>query len=155
MSNAKNGSDLLLLLLALAWGFGSVASTSRSLPSPSPKKLPSTWWWYWFPPEVDRDYWAWDKAERNKKVRKVIGGPSLGATVVVFEVTGPDLKWTLPGQPEHASRGIDTDLTDVAGAIPSPPSALRKMAEAFTKETWEYLREIWEGRRPPREKLPF
>jgi hypothetical protein len=156
MSNAKNGSGMLLLFLALAWGFRRPQATTPwvALPSTSPEKL--GWWWYWFPSEVNRAYAVWDKAERNKKVRKTIGGgPSLGATVVVFQVTGTDFTWTLPGLPERAPRGIDTDLTDVAGVIPTPPSALRQMAETVTKKTWEYLREIWQGRRPPREKLPF
>lgn len=132
-------------------------------PSSSPADVGEGWWWYWFPTEISAQYQAaLDKelrrAKRNKtsrrwEVRKTMGGTSLGATVIVFYAF-ETFRWELPGLPEPAPRGLDTDLSDVAWAIPEPPSKLRVMVEQVAKQTWEYLRELAEGRRPPRQPFP-
>lgn len=154
-------SDLIFWALVL-WTFsrgGEAPAPSR----PSPADIDTGWWWWWFPTSQSDAYQAalakeLRRAKRNKttrrwEVRKTIGGTSLGATVVVFHVREA-FRWELPGLPERAPRGIDTDLSDVAWAIPAPPSALRKLATEVAKQTWEYLRELYEGRRPPRAPFP-
>lgn len=132
--------------------------------APTPGNIGVGWWWYWFPTSISDQYQAaLDKelrrARRNKttrrwEVRKTIGGTALGATVVVFYCREP-FRWELPGLPEPAPRGMDTDLTDVAWAIPAPPSELRRMVEEVAKQAWDYLRQLYQGTRPPSEPLPF
>lgn len=161
-------SDLLFWGFIL-WAFSRQTGDRQGgeAPAPSPSSPPADigegWWWYWFPTSVSDQYQAalakeLRRSKRNKstrrwEVRKTIGGTALGATVVVFYVFEP-FKWELPGLPEPAPRGFDTDLSDVAWAIPEPPSALRQLAQVIAHETWEYLREIAEGRRPPRQPFP-
>lgn len=165
-------SDLVFWALVL-WAFSGGASArpgapaTPSTPAPTPGVSPADigvgWWWWWFPNEQADLYQRalakeLRRAKRNKtsrrwEVRKTIGGTDLGATVVVFYTFEPFL-WELPGLPMRAPRGLDTDLSDVAWAIPEPPTLLRQLAQVIAHETWEYLRELYEGRRPPREPFP-
>lgn len=164
-------SDALFWALVL-WAFSSssarpgapaTAATPAPEPGGTPAEIGEGWWWYWYPNEASGQVQAvlakeLRRAKRNRttrrwEVRKTMGGTALGATVIVFYVFEP-FRWELPGLPEPAPRGIDTDLTDVAWAIPEPPSALRRLATEIAKQTWEYLRQIAEGRRPPRAPFP-
>ena len=151
-----------LLLLLLVWAYTSSGDAAPAVapeaPRPRRRRDPSMidvgWWWYWFPPELDARVATWRQAQRSAVVvRKTFGSASVGATVIVFEVTKRH-RWTLPGLPEPAPRGIDTDLSDVAWAIPEPPSALRRMVESAAKQSWEYLRQLYQGTRPPRAPMP-
>lgn len=171
-------SDLMFwaLLLLMIGGSSSPSRPGGALPAPSPSSPPSGalpqpspadigvgWWWYWFATEQEPLYQAavakeLRRARRRKQgrrweVRKTMGGTSLGATVVVFYAFEP-FRWELPGLPQPAPRGLDTDWADVAWAIPEPPSELRRMVERAAKQAWEYLRELAEGRRPPRDPFP-
>lgn len=160
-------SDTLFWALVL-WAFSRGDSRpGGAAPAPSPSSSPADigegWWWWWFPTEQSGLYQAalakeLRRSKRNKttrrwEVRKTIGGTALGATVVVFYVFEP-FHWTLPGLPQPAPRGFETDLSDVAWAIPEPPSQLREMAREVAKQAWEYLRELAQGRRPPRAPFP-
>lgn len=163
----KDAVLLAVLFLLLGGGAARPGAPAPQLPAPEPSESPANigvgWWWYWFPTSISDQYQAaLDKelrrARRRKttrrwEVRKTMGGTALGATVIVFYCFEP-FKWELPGLPEPAPRGMDTDFTDVAWAIPEPPSALRQMVESVAQEVWEYLRELYEGRRPPPEPFP-
>lgn len=153
----------------LLWAFsrGEGARQGGAAPAPAPSSPPADigigWWWYWYPNEHSAAVHAalakeLRRAKRRKttrrwEVRKTMGGTALGATVIVFYCSEP-FRWELPGLPEPAPRGIDTDLSDVAWAIPEPPSALRRLASELAKQTWEYLRELAQGRRPQRAPFP-
>lgn len=168
----ERDQDLVFwLFVLLAFGGSSGASAA---PPAQPHIEPWTgplvdvtegWWWWWFPsPEQDAIFQAALDEERKRardlttrrrwEVRKTIGGASHGATVIVFYCSEP-FRWPLPGRPEPAPRGMATDLTDIAWLFPAPPSALRRMVEQVADATWEYLRELYEGRRPPREPFPW
>lgn len=151
-----------LLLLLLVWAYTSSSGESNAPEAPAPtrprRRNPSMidvgWWWYWYPADVEARVSSWRQDQRSAVVvRKTIGSSALGATVIVFEVTKRH-RWPLPGLPERAPRGIDTDLSDVAWAIPEPPALLRRMAESAVKQSWEYLRQLYQGTRPPRAPFP-
>ena len=163
----RDGDMLALALLLWAWTRGGERARPGSPALPPGPSTPRAnigegWWWYWFPTSDAAAYQAVvDKEQRRSvrrktrrrwEVRKTIGGTAMGATVVVFYVFEP-FKWALPGLPERAPRGIDTDLTDVAWAIPQAPTELQRMAQAVANATWEYLRELYLGQRPPSEPL--
>lgn len=156
----------------LLWAFSRGEGARQGGAAPAPQRPPPGssradvgpgWWWYWYPNDVSEQVQAvlakeLRRGRRNKtgrrwEIRKTMGGTSMGATVIVFFVF-ETFRWELPGLPEPAPRGIDTDLSDVAWAIPEPPSALRKLAGELAKQTWEYLRELAQGRRPPRAPFP-
>lgn len=157
--------DETLFWALVFWAFtrGAAPAPSSSPAPRSPADIGVGWWWWWFPTSQSDQYQRalakeLRRARRNKttrrwEVRKTIGGTALGATVVVFYAFEP-FHWELPGLPQPAPRGLDTDLSDVAWAIPEPPSALQRLASEVAKQTWEYLRELYQGRRPPRAPLP-
>lgn len=148
----RSAQELALILFVCF-----VSAVPSTAPAPAPARRPRSliepgWWWYWFPPDVTAQWSDFQRRRRGQlRVFKSWGGPSLGASVVLFEVTAA-LRWTLPGLPERAERGADTDLADIAGVIPAPPSALRRAIEAAAKGSWEYLQEVYRGR--PRQPFP-
>jgi hypothetical protein len=81
--------------------------------------------WYWHHYVRSRDLASVDafiSLHRGQmKVRKIFSGDTSDAQVIVFEVVGGALTWTLSGKPTKAPKGIRTELKDLAdGAVSSP-----------------------------------
>ena len=96
-------------------------------PPPDPSTRPAPQWvgpgWFWWFVDWQIDGYEYvDFQRRNKghfNVRKVIGTePGVNYSVIVFEVPTQPILWTLRGMPMPAPKGIDTELTDLAGHLP-------------------------------------
>lgn len=157
----KEKDVLAALLLWAVLGNPGLTSTSTESPSspappykPGPQTLRPGYWWGWFTSDESPQYQAWWESNRsNIAVRKTWGSPAAGVFVVLFQVLEPVI-WNMPKRPNWAPRGMDTDLSDVAGRIARPSSLLKRMVEEQARQTWQYLRDLYMGRRPPRQPLP-
>lgn len=165
---AKRKDDLLglIILFLVISGRGFASSPAPALPSAGPSSPPAGralspgWWWSWITNEEAPAYQQWWTQHRESfAVRKTYGGPAFGVTVVLIEVFDR-VPWPFQRDAYEAPRGADTDLTDVAASLPSPPSVLRQMVEQVAKKVWEVLKHEWEtrpgtpGHQPP-EPFPW
>lgn len=159
MAKAKDNLLGLLILYLVISGRGLRGPETPALPGPAgpigPKRaLSPGWWWSWLTNDEAAAYQQWWNEHRQSfAVRKTFGGPAFGVTIVLIEVFDA-VPWPFARDAYPAPRGADTDLTDVAAALPTPPSILRKMVEQLAKQTWEYLQQLYNGTRPPAEPFP-
>lgn len=163
----KKGAAVIAFLLAglgaAAAGASGSSSPAPVPPRPKPPKQPGTgtrpepapegtepYWvqpgWYWWFLDWSKDGAAYVQFQKEHygyfEVRKVLGyAPGGNYSVIIFEIVVEPVAWTLPGIPNPAPKGIDTELSDIESApAPEDFGAWRDYLEQMATQTVDQMK---------------
>lgn len=104
--------------------------------------------WYWYHYNLS-DHAAVQEFLRahsgQVRLRKTFRGPANATEILIFEVVGGPLVWSLPDWPTPAPRKLDTGPGDIAKAAPNASPSLRATLEELVGKPFEAIRRTAEN----------